>query len=892
MEKIVLVDGHSILNRAFFGVPDLTNSEGLHTNAIYGFLNILFKILDEETPDYLTVAFDLSAPTFRHKMYSAYKGTRKPMADELRQQVPVIKEVLNAMGIMCVSMEGYEADDILGTVAGMAERKGIDVSLVSGDRDLLQIATEKIKIRIPKTKGGKTEIEDYYPKDVVEAFGVDPKGFIELKALMGDTADNIPGVPKVGQKTAAELMATYGSLEGIYANVDSITKNAVRESIKENKDLAYLSLELATIKTDVPIDFDFENARVHNFYTDEAYKYFKRLEFKNMLSRFETKISYDDIVSTFRVIDDITESDTYVRTIIKEEKNIGLYPVEENGNLLGIAISTEKEVVFIRKWFLLTEDYLAGYIKELAESGLHISFADTKSAYKYFNVLNVATSDAGKTNTGKFDTDRFDDIIIGAYLNNPLKNDYSVTDIANEYLGMLIPDRAQLFKKESLESAMDSHPDEFKEYACYRAYICRVALAHIMDKLSKNGMTKLYKSIEMPLTYVLYSMEQSGIKVVPAKLKEYSDMLGDNIAEIEKKIYDAAGCEFNINSPKQLGEILFEKLQLPGGKKTKTGYSTAADVLEKLSEDYPMVKDILSYRAYTKLKSTYADGLTQYIDETGRIHSTFNQTITATGRLSSTEPNLQNIPIRMELGRQIRKVFVPKDGYVFMDADYSQIELRVLASLAGDERLIKAYSEHADIHRITASQVFHVPFEEVTDLQRRNAKAVNFGIVYGISAFGLGEDLGISAKEAKKYIEDYFLTYPKIKEYLDSTVSGAKEKGYITTYYGRRRPIPELSSSNFMQRSFGERVAMNSPIQGTAADIIKIAMIRVFERLSKENLESKLILQVHDELLIETKLEEKDRVEAILREEMINATDLAVKMEIDLHTGNDWFEAK
>lgn len=877
MSKLVLIDGHSILNRAFYGVPDLTNSEGLHTNAIYGFLNILFKILDEETPDYLTVAFDLSAPTFRHVMYQEYKGTRKPMADELRQQVPVIKEVLTAMGIMCISKEGFEADDILGTLAKRAESENIEVALVSGDRDLLQIATDVIKIRIPKTKAGKTEIEDYYAKDVVSVMGVTPKAFIDLKALMGDTADNIPGVPKVGQKTATELMVKYQSLDSIYDNLEEITKNSIRESLRENKDLAYLSQTLATIKTDVPLDYDFESARVHNFYTDEAYKYFKRLEFKNMLSRFETNISYDDVTETFRLIEDITESDTYVSSLISGGKNIGLANIYENGELLGLTIATEDEVVFIRKWLFLTEDYLFGYLNKIGNSSVNVATCEIKQLYKFSDVTYK---------------DTLEDCIIGAYLNNPIKNDYSISDIANEYLGMMIPDKAQLFKKMSLKDALDKCPKEALEYSCYNAYVCLHAMPKIKERLKSAGMYDLYKNIEMPLTYVLYDMEMQGIEVVPAKLDEYSKMLSENIDVIEKTIFNAAGCEFNINSPKQLGEVLFEKMHLPGGKKTKTGYSTAADVLEKLSNEYPIVKDILSYRAYTKLKSTYAEGLKAYIDENNRIHSTFNQTITATGRLSSTEPNLQNIPIRMELGRQIRKVFVPKPGFVFMDADYSQIELRVLASLAGDEMLIKAYSEHADIHRITASQVFHVPFDEVTDLQRRNAKAVNFGIVYGISAFGLGEDLGISSKEAKVYIEDYFKTYPKIKDYLDNTVDDARKNGYTSTYYGRRRPIPELTSSNFMQRAFGERVAMNSPIQGTAADIIKIAMIRVFERLKKENLESKLILQVHDELLIETKIEEEQRVEDILREEMVNATNLAVKMEIDLNKGSDWFEAK
>ncbi len=885
MEKLVLVDGHSILNRAFFGVPDLTNSEGLHTNAIYGFLNILFKILDEENPDYLTVAFDLHAPTFRHLMYSQYKGTRKPMADELRQQVPVMQDVLKAMGVNVVTMEGYEADDILGTLAKSAEKNGIAVSLVSGDRDLLQIATDNIKIRIPKTKGGKTEIEDYYAKDVLDKYQVDPIGFIDLKALMGDTADNIPGVPKVGEKTATELLVTYGSLDNLYAHVNEVSKNAVRESLIENKELAYLSKTLATIKIDSPVNTDLTDARVGNFYTDEAYVLFKKLEFKNLLSRFETRIDYESITSTFEIIEDFGEATSYVDTLIDDitSKKINriaveiIYDDKNTAELLGISVTDEHKSVFIKKWLFITDDFIESALLRIAQSKVSIVGFDIK---KLYGMLKCDYDD------------RFDDVLIGAYLLNPLKSDYTQIDIANEYLNLLIQDKSQFAKKLSLSEVIESLPEETKNYLCYLSYISFHAYDKIIAKLNETKMISLYKDIEMPLTYVLYDMETQGIGVVKDKLVEYSGMLKESIDLLEKEIYELSGCEFNINSPKQLGEILFEKMQIPGGKKTKTGYSTAADVLEKLKDDYPIVGKILDYRAYTKLKSTYADGLQTCIAADNRIHSTFNQTITATGRLSSTEPNLQNIPIRMELGRKIRKVFVPKDGCIFMDADYSQIELRVLASLADDPELIRAYSEHADIHRSTASLVFHIPYDEVTELDRRKAKAVNFGIVYGISAFGLGEDLKISPKEAKIYIEDYFKTYPKIKEYLDKQVSDAKETGYITTYYNRRRPVPELNSSNFMQRSFGERVAMNSPIQGTAADIIKIAMIRVHNRLKNEGLKSKLILQVHDELLLEVPGDEEEKARTILSEEMIKATDLKVKMEIDLHTGNDWFEAK
>lgn len=881
MSKLVLIDGHSILNRAFYGVPDLTNAAGLHTNAIYGFLNILFKILDEESPDYLTVAFDVKALTFRHEMFKEYKGTRKPMPEELREQVPVMKEVLQAMGIRIIEQAGYEADDLLGTIAKRAEAEGIDVSLVSGDRDLLQIATDRIRIRIPKTKGGRTEIENYYAADVEAKYQVNPVQFIDLKALMGDTADNIPGVPKVGEKTATDLMVQFGSLDGIYEHIDEVTKKSVKESLIQNKDLAYLSRELATIKLDSPLTYSLEEARVGNFFNEASYILFKKLEFKNLLNKFEKGVSNEEISASFHLVENLAEVEAlFTRVLSDKDRQVGLKVVKEagrHGELLGVALHLQEEGSFlVLKQGFLTEDYLKEKIALLGAQ-CRIATADIKSEYAYLQAQ---------------DTDRFFDVILAAYLLNPLKNDYTVEDIANEYLNLMLPEKGQAFGRLSFKDALNEKPEDFLKYCCFEAYVCAQAAVCLQQKLEETQMDRLMREIEMPLTLVLFSMEEEGIRVNPEALKDYGEALSGKITELEQEIYSEAGCEFNINSPKQLGEILFEKMGLPGGKKTKTGYSTAADVLEKLSGEYPVVKHILEYRGLTKLKSTYADGLAAYIEDENRIHSTFNQTITATGRISSTEPNLQNIPIRMELGRQIRKVFIPKDGFCFMDADYSQIELRVLASMSGDERLIEAYRSHADIHRTTASQVFHIPFEEVTDLQRRNAKAVNFGIVYGISSFGLSEDLSISRKEAAAYIEQYFETYPQVKQFIDSLVKDAKKNGYAVTLYGRRRPVPELFSSNFMQRSFGERVAMNSPIQGTAADIIKIAMIRVFERLKKEGLKSKLILQVHDELLIETALEEEEQVRMILEEEMVHASSLAVELEIDLHVGINWYEAK
>lgn len=880
MEKLVLIDGHSILNRAFYGVPDLTNSAGLHTNAVFGFLNILFKILEEEAPDYLAVAFDVKAPTFRHEIYKEYKGTRKPMPQELREQVPVLKEVLAAMGIQMVEKAGLEADDILGTLAKRAQKEGMAVSLVSGDRDLLQIATDAIKIRIPKTKGGRTEIEDYHAADVEEKYQVNPIQFIDLKALMGDTADNIPGVPKVGEKTATELMVQFGSLENIYAHLDEVKKVSVRESLKNNKELALLCRTLATIRTDSPIAFSFEEARVHDFYTEDAYVMFKKLEFKNFLSRFEKGVSNEDLTAKFRLVEELEECERlFEQAGGLKEKEMGLAILKDKGKdaLAGIAlVFDDGRGFFVRCCGFITEGYLKGKLSALAAEG-RFSCGNIKNAYDYI---------------GCDDTERFFDVILAAYLLNPLKSDYSIADVANEHLGLMIPERAQRFGKASLSDALKESPGEFTQYACLLAYVSMAAAPVLRDKLKEAGMSLLMTEIEMPLTYVLYDMEREGILVKPEELKTYGEALTGRIHELEQKVHHEAGEEFNLNSPKQLGEILFEKLKLPGGKKTKTGYSTAADVLEKLAGEHPIVADVLEYRGLAKLKSTYADGLSAFIGEDNRIHTTFNQTITATGRISSTDPNLQNIPMRMELGRKIRKVFVPEDGCIFTDADYSQIELRILAHMSGDKQLIDAYRMHADIHRITASQVFHIPFDEVSDLQRRNAKAVNFGIVYGISSFGLSQDLSITRKEAAEYIEQYFAAYPGVKAFLDKAVADAKEKGYVTTMFGRRRPVPELSSGNFMQRSFGERVAMNSPIQGTAADVIKIAMIRVYRRLKKENLKSRLILQVHDELLIETKKEEARKVRAILEEEMSHAADLSVRLEIDLHEGNDWYEAK
>ena len=868
--KLVLIDGHSILNRAFYGLPDLTNAEGLHTNAIYGFLTIMFKLLEEEKPEYLTVAFDVHAPTFRHKMYAEYKGTRKPMADELRQQVPVIKEVLHAMGVKTIECAGLEADDLIGTLSNRCENEGMEVTVISGDRDLLQLATEHVKIRIPKTKQGKTEIEDYYAKDVEERYQVTPKEFIDLKALMGDTADNIPGVPSIGEKTATKIITQYHSIEEAHEHVDELKPPRASRALSEHWDLAVLSKELATINVKADFPYELSEAKLGNLYTEEAYIFFQKLEFKNLLSRFDVSAPANKVEDGFKIITSKSEAEkvfvqaeeasTIGAVIFKDLENV-LPLFADQAGLGGIGLCFSKEESYcIKVEKDITGEWLLKKLADVAEKAETYAMFHLKESMEQVTIRNQANCF---------------DVSVAAYLLNPLKNNYTWEDVAREHLGLMIDEKIDQDMK-----------------ACYESYVNYASVEVLRQKLRDTKMDTLFRDIEMPLVFTLFDMEQNGIRVEADALKQYGDQLAGKIAELEKEIYEEAGETFNINSPKQLGVVLFENMKLPGGRKTKTGYSTAADVLEKLAPEHPVVAKILEYRQYTKLKSTYADGLANYIQDDGRIHGKFNQTITATGRISSTEPNLQNIPVRMELGRLIRKVFIPEEGYRFVDADYSQIELRVLAHCSGDEHLIQAYKEQSDIHRITASQVFHIPFDEVTPQQRRNAKAVNFGIVYGISSFGLSQDLSITRKEAAKYIDDYFATYPGIKTFLDHAVTHAKEEGYVVTLFGRRRPVPELSSSNFMQRSFGERVAMNSPIQGAAADIIKIAMIRVNQRLKDQKMKSRLVLQVHDELLIEAYEPELDEVQNILKEEMEHAAELKVPLEIDMHTGDNWYEAK
>lgn len=958
-EKIVLIDGHSILNRAFYGVPDLSNSEGIHTNAVYGFINIMLKLLDTEKPDYLTVAFDVKQPTFRHDMYKEYKGTRKPMPEELRQQVPIIQDVLKAMGIPLVMKGGLEADDILGTLAKKAESEGMEVTLLSGDRDLLQLASDNIKISIPKTKKGGSEVEEYHTKEVIEKYSITPAQVVDMKGLMGDSADNIPGVPGVGEKTALKILAAFPTVDEAYEHIEEVEPKRARELLRANKDLAFLSKKLATIKTDCELDFEFEQAKLGNLFTPEAFEWIKRLELKSLIKKFDTETISTAVEQPddFIFLESKKEIDSFVKELIsskpdivgisfwgdewsnsgaeikkskkksggqlsfvfdEESTDVSIGESEELGNeylFLGLSLSYDNngkvKTVSIIKTEDTDGDYLIDIYKKIAKKVKYTALMDWKNMMHLTATVKRLTPQSDAPSQMAFEDgdiesthklfESIKDINIAAYLMNPLKDTYMVDDIARDYLGITIPSYAERFQKKRLadivneieEGAEDTEllKKNLLEYTSDLAYVSCLACSKLIEELKENGMYNLYVDIEMPTAYYLYQMEREGVRADKEELAAMSKLLDEKILALETDIYDLAGEEFNINSPKQLGIILFEKMKLPFAKKTKTGYSTSADILEKLRGEDPIIPKILEYRQVTKLKSTYADGLAVYIESDNRIHGKFNQTITATGRISSTEPNLQNIPIRMELGRKLRKVFKPKEGYIFLDADYSQIELRVLAHMSGDKELREAYIEGQDIHRSTAAKVFHTPFEEVTSTQRRNAKAVNFGIVYGISAFGLSQDIGVSRKEADEIIKQYFATYPAIKSFLDGMVSQAKEKGYSETLFGRKRPVPEIKSSNFMQKSFGERIAMNSPIQGTAADIIKIAMIRVAERIRKEKLKSRIVLQVHDELLVETLESEKEEVEKILVEEMQGAVELSIPLIAEVEEGSDWYEA-
>lgn len=876
MNKLLLIDGNSIMNRAFYGIPDMTTNDGRHTNAIYGFLNIILKVIEEEQATHICVAFDLKKKTFRHEMYEAYKGTRKGMPEELHEQMPRIKKILQAMHIRIVEQEGFEADDLIGTLSKKGEREGFAVTILSGDRDLLQLATDTVLVRIPKTKHGKTEVEDYYAKNVVETYGVTPLIFIDMKGLMGDTSDNIPGVPGIGEKTAAKLLAEYGDLDGVYAAVDGMKASKMKQNLIENKDLAYLSKTLATIKLDCPIPFEFSEATYNDPFNAEAYTLFEDLELKSFYKRFSVE-KKEELTFETVLIDEIDGYNALLAKLQKA-KEVSFAWITQDGEALGVAVCMDLEHVYlIRFMMFITEAMVADNLLALSRDyQVQLACMHVKNLLSFLDFHEEdAVFDAG----------------LAAYLLQPNQSEYEYDTLAKVYLDVTLPSEKEMLGKEKL-GYFSFEDEKVQKWMAYQAIVPYKIKSVLREKLKETGMESLYDEMELPCLYALYEMEKNGIRVDGEALHQYGKKLRTRIEELTAEIHAMAGEEFNINSPKKLGEILFEKLGLKNGKKTKTGYSTSAEVLEKLTNAHPIIPRILEYRQLTKLNSTYAEGLAGYIRADGRIHGKFHQTVTVTGRISSADPNLQNIPTRMPLGREIRKVFIPEEGSVFVDADYSQIELRVLAHMSGDAALIAAYQADEDIHAITASQVFDVPLDQVDSTLRRKAKAVNFGIVYGISSFGLGQDLDISRKEAEGYIEKYFATYGKVKEFLDRTVEDAKKNGYTVTMFGRRRPIPELASSNFMTRSFGERAAMNAPVQGTAADIIKIAMVRVNRRLKEEHLQSKLVLQIHDELIIETKKEEVEIVQKLLVEEMMHAAELSVPLLVDANVGNSWYDAK
>lgn len=866
MKKLLILDSNSILNRAFYGVRYLSAKDGTPTNAIYGFLNILLKLIKEQEPDYICAAFDVKAPTFRHKQYEGYKAQRKPMPEGLAAQMPLAKDVLRAMGVTILEKEGYEADDIIGTVARLCEESEISCFIATGDKDDLQLASDKTKVILTVTKSGYNETIIYDDKAVKEKYHVTPTEFIDVKALMGDPSDNIPGVKGVGEKTAMSLIEKHHSIEYIYENIDGIgLKGAMLQKMKDGREMAFMSKELATINRNTPIEFNAEECVFDGFENNcELYEILKRLELNSIIKKLD--LSGGDNV---KENEDIFKDFSYQvgdKNMISGDK-VTVVLDFDGDNISSAAVGAGNNAVVLNE----QDD-----IKELLE--------DDSVAKVMFDVKEAIVKLNGRIDIKNIS----DDTAIAAYLVDPAKNEYTIEKLASEYFGTVIekPEVKQL-------SLLDDVETDRSEYLAKCAVALGVLNECIGDKIKENGQEKLYQEVELPLVTVLAHLEINGFLVDDNQLKEFADKLGEKIDALTNEIYMLAGEEFNINSPKQLGVILFEKLELKPVKKTKTGYATNADVLEKLRDKHPIVNFIMEYRQLAKLKSTYCDGLTAVVNpNTHRIHSVFTQTVTVTGRLSSTEPNLQNIPTRTELGREIRKMFVAKEGYVLVDADYSQIELRVLAHIANDETMINAFRNNEDIHAVTASQVLGIPLEDVTKEQRSSAKAVNFGIVYGIGEFSLAQDLHISVKEAKAYIESYLEKYHGVRNYMESIKEQAKKDGYVKTMLNRIRYIPELKSPNYNIRQFGERVALNTPIQGTAADIIKLAMVRVDNRLINEGLKSKLILQVHDELIVEAHKDEVDKVKQILSEEMQSAMELNVPLKVDMSTGHSWYDAK
>lgn len=881
MNKLLLIDGNSIINRAFYGIMGskmLMTEDGTYTNAVYGFLSILFKELDDIKPEYLVVAFDLKSPTHRHKMYDKYKANRHGMPEELAMQMPILKETLKAMNVCIIEKEGYEADDILGTLAKWGQKEELEVTVLTGDRDSFQLIDKNIKVRIPRTKMGKTETEDYTVEKIEEEYGLEPLDLIEVKGLMGDTSDNIPGVPGVGEKTALNLIKQYKSIDEVYNHIDE-QKGKLKEKLSENKDLAYLSRTLGTIDINAPIEKDLGAFQVEEWNKPEVLEIFKKLKFNRFIDRFALQ---ENIGAT-------SFSDSQINTEIEHEKIVDKTKLAE----LKQEIQENKVI-----YYYLTEEKFIIYSPKTNKCFSIENIQDFKDIFEDKNILKCSYKQKEEFiilwNKGIEAKNLMFDIAIAGYILNSNINKYTIEYLANEYINFDIVEYLSNTEETGVEQiTLFDNAEEPKEdktyiyaYAIYKLYNV------LTQKMEEAGSIDLFNKIEMPLTEVLASMQYEGIYIDKQELLDFGKELQEKIDILTQEIYELTGEKFNINSTKQLGEILFEKLKLTVKKKTKTGYSTDVDVLEKIKYEHPVIEKILEYRQLQKLNSTYVEGLIPYIDETGRIHSKFHQTVTTTGRISSTDPNLQNIPTRMELGRKLRKVFKPEQGYIFVDADYSQIELRVLAHISEDKNMIEAFCNNEDIHAQAASKVFNIPLEEVTKEERTKAKAVNFGIVYGISEFGLGEQLGVSRKKAKEYIEQYLDKYSGIKEFMINIVEETKEKGYVETLYHRRRYVPELKSNNYMVRQFGGRVAMNTPIQGTAADIMKIAMINVYNKLKENNLKSKLIVQVHDEILVETLESEKEQVKQIVKEEMENVIKLKVPLLAEVEEGYNWYEAK
>ncbi len=863
--KLLVLDGNSILNRAFYGVKGLATKEGFFTNGIYGFLTTLQKVKEETSPNAIAIAFDVKKPTFRHKAYEGYKAKRKGMPEDLAKQLPILKELLGYLGLSIIECEGFEADDILGTLAKKCEETGDECIIATGDRDSLQLVSENVSVRITATKFGKPEVTLYDKDKIFEKYGVTPKQLIDIKAIQGDSSDNIPGVAGIGEKGANELIRKFKNLDYIYDNIDKIDiKEGMRKKLKEGKESAYMSKMLGTVRTDVPIDTDINLFIPKECNTEKALNLMNKLEFFSLIDKIglrERNDSTNKVQSgiIYKILRENIDLEHLYKEL-KQNKSVRFLAEINSKNVILIGIITNSIIYVISE----KQSGFVEFVKKLFEdSSIEKQTHNVKSL-----ILALKSLDINPKNI-KFDT------MLAAYLLNPSASDYSLDRLCNEYEGT----------KASFEG-------EENESLLVNLSILNSIIDKLKENIEKNGQQKLLYDIEIPLSKLLAEMEDLGFGVDAEGIEKYGEMLDKKIYEMQKQIYDYVGYEFNINSPKQLGSALFEGLGLPVGKKTKSGYSTSAEVLEGIRYAHPVVDDILEYRTLTKLKSTYCDGMIKVIEKDGRIHSKFNQVETRTGRISSTEPNLQNIPVRTDIGRELRRFFIAKEGHVLVDADYSQIELRVLAHVANDENMIEAFKNNEDIHAITASQVFHIPSEMLTPLMRSRAKAVNFGIVYGISAFSLSKDIGVTVKEAKEYINNYLNHYSGVSRYMKEVVEDAEEKGYVETMFKRRRYLPEITSSNFNLRSFGKRVAMNMPIQGAAADIIKIAMLKVENRLIAENLKSKLILQVHDELIVEAPEDESKKVAAILKEEMEKAVNLKVPLIAETSIGKTWYDAK